>query len=151
MTYGPGSGVILNAGTGSIAYGRNADGEWARAGGLGPLLGDEGSAFWIGKEALKWGYNKDRNLLKIRKYLHGPKNVSQIAKLGFETVSRYYTTEAPPLRAIITAAHDHLAFLIHDVLKQLNWKGQVPIALRGGLFQHPKFKSDFLKVFHKIK
>ena len=45
---GSGPGVVLIAGTGSVAYGRNAAGDTARAGGYGPLLGDEGSAFEIG-------------------------------------------------------------------------------------------------------
>lgn len=45
-------GVVLIAGTGSVAYGRNAAGETARAGGYGPLLGDEGSAFEIGRRAV---------------------------------------------------------------------------------------------------
>jgi glucosamine kinase len=46
-------GVVLIAGTGSIAYGRNADGWAARAGGWGYLLGDEGSGFWLGRQALR--------------------------------------------------------------------------------------------------
>ena len=45
-------GVVIIAGTGSIAYGRNAAGRAARAGGWGYLLGDEGSGFWIGRRAL---------------------------------------------------------------------------------------------------
>lgn len=49
---GTGPGVVLIAGTGSAAYGRNAAGETARAGGYGPLLGDEGSAFEIGRRAV---------------------------------------------------------------------------------------------------
>ncbi|MDE2238149.1 MAG: hypothetical protein KGK30_09685, partial [Elusimicrobia bacterium] len=48
-----GTGVLLIAGTGSSALGRDRKGRWRYAGGWGPLLGDEGSAFWIGKEALK--------------------------------------------------------------------------------------------------
>jgi glucosamine kinase len=40
------------AGTGSIAYGRDASGRAARAGGWGYLLGDEGGGFWIGRAAL---------------------------------------------------------------------------------------------------
>jgi N-acetylglucosamine kinase-like BadF-type ATPase len=47
-----GPGVILIAGTGSVAYGRNAAGETARAGGYGPWIGDEGSAFEIGRRAV---------------------------------------------------------------------------------------------------
>jgi N-acetylglucosamine kinase len=46
-------GVVLIAGTGAIAYGVNARGETCRADGWGHLLGDEGSAYWIGREALR--------------------------------------------------------------------------------------------------
>lgn len=54
LTAGAGDapGVVVIAGTGSIAYGRNAEGQAARAGGWGHLLGDEGSGFWIGRRAL---------------------------------------------------------------------------------------------------
>lgn len=45
-------GVALLAGTGSIALARSADGRSARGGGYGYLLGDEGSAFWLGRAAL---------------------------------------------------------------------------------------------------
>jgi N-acetylglucosamine kinase-like BadF-type ATPase len=45
-------GVVIIAGTGSIAYGVNPDGQAARAGGWGYVLGDEGSGFWIGRKAL---------------------------------------------------------------------------------------------------
>jgi N-acetylglucosamine kinase-like BadF-type ATPase len=45
-------GVVLIAGTGSIAYGVNAAGYAARAGGWGYVLGDEGSGYWIGRLAL---------------------------------------------------------------------------------------------------
>lgn len=47
-----GPGIVLVAGTGSVAYGRNSAGETARAGGYGPWVGDEGSAFEIGRRAV---------------------------------------------------------------------------------------------------
>jgi len=47
-----GPGVVLIAGTGAIAYGRSADGAEARAGGWGPLLGDEGSGYAIARQGL---------------------------------------------------------------------------------------------------
>jgi glucosamine kinase len=50
---GDGPGVVLVAGTGSAAYGRNARGKTARAGGRGPWFSDEGSAFRIGREAVR--------------------------------------------------------------------------------------------------
>ena len=49
---GSGPGVVVIAGTGSIAYGRNAAGQTARAGGWGFAISDEGSGHWIGREAV---------------------------------------------------------------------------------------------------
>lgn len=48
-----GTGVVVIAGTGSIAWGRNRQGKVQRAGGWGYILGDEGSAFDIGLAALR--------------------------------------------------------------------------------------------------
>jgi N-acetylglucosamine kinase-like BadF-type ATPase len=50
--FGAGPGVIVIAGTGSIAYGRNPKGETARAGGWGFAVSDEGSGSWIGRSAV---------------------------------------------------------------------------------------------------
>ena len=56
-----GCGVVLISGTGSIAYGRNDQGTEARCGGWGYLVGDEGSAVWIGREGLRAAsYDHDR-------------------------------------------------------------------------------------------
>ncbi len=46
-------GIIVIAGTGSIAYGRNLAGRTARAGGWGYVFGDEGGAFDITRRALR--------------------------------------------------------------------------------------------------
>ncbi len=46
-------GLLLVAGTGSMAWGRGEDGRVARAGGWGLLLGDEGSGYDIGLRALR--------------------------------------------------------------------------------------------------
>ena len=50
--FGGDAGIIVIAGTGSIAYGRNARGERARAGGWGRVVSDEGSGHWIAVKAL---------------------------------------------------------------------------------------------------
>ncbi len=50
--FGGGPGVIVIAGTGSIAYGRDAHGKTARAGGWGLAISDEGSGQWIGRAAV---------------------------------------------------------------------------------------------------
>ncbi len=46
-------GIALICGTGSLAWGRNAAGQIARAGGWGYLMGDEGSAYAIALAGLK--------------------------------------------------------------------------------------------------
>jgi N-acetylglucosamine kinase-like BadF-type ATPase len=48
-----GWGLALICGTGSICYGQTPDGRHARAGGWGYLLGDEGSGYDIGVQALR--------------------------------------------------------------------------------------------------
>jgi len=48
-----GPGIVVIAGTGSGAVGRDAAGRTARAGGHGYLLGDEGGGYWIGREAVR--------------------------------------------------------------------------------------------------
>lgn len=50
---GNAAGIVIVSGTGSIAYGRNDQGEASRAGGWGYVLGDEGSGYWIGRLALR--------------------------------------------------------------------------------------------------
>lgn len=47
------SGIVLIAGTGSIAFGKNREGTVARAGGWGYLIGDEGSGYDIGRLAVQ--------------------------------------------------------------------------------------------------
>ena len=51
--FGAGPGILLVAGTGSVAWGRAEDGRRDRVGGWGPLLGDEGSGYTLGVEAMR--------------------------------------------------------------------------------------------------
>lgn len=48
-----GPGIIVISGTGSVARGQDAQGREMRVGGWGHLFGDEGSAYWIGREAVR--------------------------------------------------------------------------------------------------
>src|SRR5881296_4071100 len=79
-TLGAERGVLVLSGTGSIALGRDARGRWARAGGLGPLLGDEGSAFWIGREWLRTSRGA-RDFAVARRLIASPQPVARIAAL----------------------------------------------------------------------
>ena len=49
--FGDGPGVMLIAGTGSIAWARDESGVMHRVGGWGQHVGDEGSGYWIGHGA----------------------------------------------------------------------------------------------------
>jgi N-acetylglucosamine kinase-like BadF-type ATPase len=58
-----GPGVLVIAGTGSNIAGRCTDGRMVGAGGWGPVIGDEGSGYWIGLEAIRAGLRaKDRGV-----------------------------------------------------------------------------------------
>ncbi|MGB7436606.1 MAG: BadF/BadG/BcrA/BcrD ATPase family protein [Candidatus Acidiferrum sp.] len=49
---GEGRAIVLNVGTGTFAVGRDLNGQAIRVGGHGPLLGDEGSAYDVGRRAM---------------------------------------------------------------------------------------------------
>jgi N-acetylglucosamine kinase-like BadF-type ATPase len=51
--FGAMPGIVLLAGTGSIAWARLPDGDTVRLGGLGPTLGDHGSGYDLGRQALR--------------------------------------------------------------------------------------------------
>lgn len=48
-----GAGVLVIAGTGSNTLGRTSTGQLLHVGGWGPVLGDQGSGYWIGHQALR--------------------------------------------------------------------------------------------------
>ncbi|MGH7538081.1 MAG: BadF/BadG/BcrA/BcrD ATPase family protein [Gemmatimonadales bacterium] len=50
--FGTEPGILVNAGTGSIAYARDRQGRLRRSGGYGWQLGDAGGGYWIGRRAL---------------------------------------------------------------------------------------------------
>jgi N-acetylglucosamine kinase-like BadF-type ATPase len=82
-----GPGILIIAGTGSNVRGRAADGAMYSAGGWGPALGDEGSGFWIGQEAVRAGFwARDRDvpttlLTEVGK-LWGAKSLGEIVEMG---------------------------------------------------------------------
>jgi glucosamine kinase len=82
-----GPGILIIAGTGSNVLGRAADAAMYHAGGWGPALGDEGSGFWIGQEALRAGFwAKDRDvptiLLTEIGDVWGAKSIGEIVEMA---------------------------------------------------------------------
>ncbi len=82
-----GPGILIIAGTGSNVLGRAADGTMYQVGGWGPAIGDEGSGFWIGQEALRAGFwAKDRsiptNLLAEIGEFWGARSLGEIVEMA---------------------------------------------------------------------
>ena len=84
-------GVVVIAGTGSVAYGVNG-GRNHRVGGWGYLLGDEGGAVWIVLKALQqvmWGYDgrltEDETLLQAAKVYFGIGEPMELIPLIYKT------------------------------------------------------------------
>ena len=131
-------GIIVISGTGSIAYGRYSDGKSARAGGLGPQKGDEGSGYWIGK---KWLLGSEGAREQGGKGAR--KTVRDIAKKAPFVIqkARHGHSDA---RLIILEAQCHLAKLVHEIVQKLDFKGKVPISVRGSVLLNPWFRRGFL-------
>jgi N-acetylglucosamine kinase-like BadF-type ATPase len=86
--------VLLNVGTGSVAVGRTRNGRLLRADGWGPLAGDAGSGYWIGRRALE-------SALKAKDG-RGPRTAlarTVLRKTGIErpeeNIHRLYSSPAP--------------------------------------------------------
>lgn len=147
------AGVIVLAGTGSIAYGRNERGETSRAGGWGPAVSDEGSGDWVGRAgvaaALRAFDGGQSNAL-----IGGIMNAWHVATR--EDVARVANSSPPPdfaalfplvlssadrgdgmARDILMRAGTELASLSKVVMRRL-WPGAQPIRVRisGGVFMN---------------
>lgn len=144
------TGVAVIAGTGSAAWGRNADGGEARAGGWGYLLGDEGSGYWLGREAVRHSLRRMNQGLLIDQL-----TAALLASCGLDhpnrlialfhspdTGRRFWAQQArhvveaaaaghPDSAALLDQAGRDLAALAGQVLGQLKIQG--PVILGGGL------------------
>jgi N-acetylglucosamine kinase-like BadF-type ATPase len=134
----PETGVVVIAGTGSIAYGRCADGRFARAGGLGPQKGDEGSGYWIGRE---W--------LMRRGSKRTTRNVRSVAALAPDVIRKANSGD-PLARKIIDEAQHHLAQLVLTLADKLFGRKITPLSVSGGLFGNPSFKNGFLDEMRRL-
>ena len=154
-------GIALIAGTGSLAWGRNAAGETARAGGWGYLLGDEGSGYAIavaGLRAAMWaadGRGPQTNLLAgLLQKLGAASPDELVAKVYAPEMSREQlaalagivfdlrTTDESAGTIITTAARD-LSELVVAVARELNFSDSgYTLAMTGGALVHQSYYRD---------
>lgn len=130
-------GVLVLAGTGSIVLGRDAHGRLARAGGLGPLIGDEGSAFWLGREWLRCAPDSAR---AARALARRPDAVARIAALAPAVVRRARAGH-PRARAIVRAGQEHLAAQAADVIRRLRLPRPALVSWSGGLLANDWYRA----------
>ena len=150
-----GCGVAVIAGTGSMAFGRNAAGRTARAGGWGYIFGDEGGAFDMVRQAARaalrteegWGpatslgaaLLEATGFANANQLLHGfytpdwPRNrVAGLAPL----IDRAAVAGDAVAQHIVTQSAQELAQLAAAVRGQL-WKPAEPVEVSyiGGVFE----------------
>jgi predicted NBD/HSP70 family sugar kinase len=136
---GEGAGILLLAGTGSMALGRNARGRWARAGGWGPLLGDEGSAFWIGREWLRATMGTAA-FVKTRRIVASADPVARIGALA-PGVLRRARRGSRRAQRIVARAQDALADLLVRIARDLRLGLPVIVSWSGGLLEDSRFRA----------
>jgi N-acetylglucosamine kinase-like BadF-type ATPase len=150
-------GVVVISGGGTVAYGRAADGRSFRAGGWGHLLGDEGSGYWIGLEAIKAALRSKAGVIPktrleeqvsrrlgvvgekdlLRQVRYGVVAHSDITGLAPMVVQEGQAGDEAALRILDTAA-GHLADLVAAVMREL---GRLPVYLSGGVSNAPTMKE----------
>ncbi len=157
---GASTGVAVIAGTGSAAWGTNADGAEARAGGWGYLLGDEGSGYWLGREAVRHslhqmdlGAETDELTRGLLAYCKLARPGELIGHFHQGTTRRYWAAASPVVieaaanghagaLAMVDRAGADLAGMAHQVASQLGIAG--PVVLGSGLGSNvPALQESF--------
>ena len=159
-----GEGILLYAGTGSIAMYIDDEAGPVRAGGWGYLLGDEGAAFWIGRESIRWvlagldtGEEVESDSLSdeilkamgatnwdgIKEFVYSNER-SEIAKLA-ATVGHLADSGNADAQGIIYEASQFLIALVHQLDTQIDNAPRIVIA--GGVCQEGSFMAKALHSF----
>jgi len=149
-----GPGIVLIAGTGAIAFGRGLDGAEARAGGWGPVIGDEGSGYAIARRGLAAvvrsldGRGPDT---KIREQLFALEGMSSSDELlhriyrtdgGAADVAAYFPLVTAAAKAgdvvalgILAEAGEELSLAVVAVIRKLRLeRAAFDVATVGGVF-----------------
>jgi len=151
--FGAGPGVVMIAGTGSIAYGRNSTGQTARAGGWGFAISDEGSGHWIGRSAVAAAlraYDEGQSTVLLESLMKswGVESREQMILVtnaspppDFPGLMRTVLSAAeagdPTARVVLTQAGAELAALAKIVIRRLFAEAEtVPVAMSGGVFRN---------------
>jgi glucosamine kinase len=146
-------GVIVIAGTGSVAFGEDPSGRQSRTGGWGYIFGDEGSGFAIGCAAVRAALHArdgtgEPTILTERLTETAGMSVAEIPMALYEgridrsriaafspTVSRAAEERDPVAIRIIHEAAAALSRLVAAVISQLQWpEGPVAVGPVGGVF-----------------
>ncbi|HYU01694.1 MAG TPA: BadF/BadG/BcrA/BcrD ATPase family protein [Gemmatimonadales bacterium] len=148
--FADGTGIIVSAGTGSIAYARDPAGQLHRAGGYGWQLGDEGGGYWLGRRALdvaaraQDGRGEGSTLLAR---LLGPLGLqtfddlvrwtatatpAQVAALAPHVLNAAREGEVVAQRAVEDAARELVALVV-TLERYYPGTEPVPVAIAGGL------------------
>ena len=158
-------GIILIAGTGSVCFGKNKAGKSAMAGGWGHLLGDEGSGYGLGRDALAAvakqfdGYGKHTVLAdmiaqefgldspeKIVSYVYS-NDKSAVARIS-HLLDKACRESDPVALKIVQNNAKGLVDIVLAVSKRLELPA-CDVALMGGLLSHPTcLKAEFLQLLH---
>lgn len=163
-----GPGVIVIAGTGSIAYGRNRRGRTVRAGGWGFAIGDEGSAHWVGRSAVSAilrasdlvdetsvPLSQQSSLTAAVFKAWGVTSLADLARAANSIPSPDFAALFPAVAAseddlatqVLTNAGRELARVAGVVICRLFAKDEtpsVPVAMTGGVFRHaPRVREVF--------
>jgi N-acetylglucosamine kinase-like BadF-type ATPase len=133
-------GLIAIAGTGSIAFGRNSSRKTARAGGWGYMFGDEGSGFYITRQALRAalrfeeGWGPATSLRSVLLQATGAPDINQL-------LHRLYTPEFPrpriaALSKLVDKAAENGDATAQDILNEAAQQLAILVAaVRGQLFE----------------
>jgi N-acetylglucosamine kinase-like BadF-type ATPase len=156
-----GPGIVLIAGTGSIAIYRTEEGQIMRAGGWGDILGDEGSGFAIARDALnavmrQHDGRSEKTVLTKKALEHF--SVEQVDQL----ISKIYNNNAdiPAFAPAVFEAcneRDRVAYgvlvknsnelveLVRVLVMQVRPKKKLPVSMMGGLFESENVYSKMVK------
>jgi N-acetylglucosamine kinase-like BadF-type ATPase len=162
-----GKGIVLIAGTGSICLGKR-DELLFRVGGLGRILGDEGSGYQIGLQALKaglaeeYGWGTSTSLTPVLKELFQVSDLkSLIPQVNTGEISPSKIASSAPLvfshaweqdkvaEEIINQAADHLSCLLNNMLN-LSCLSHCEVHLWGGIFKNRHSEAFIQKIRERI-